>query len=123
VLQATLRHAEADWPQSIDTGDEIVVAGKMDKGTFDAKALRNLTKGTLDCKQWRGGGVTGVIVLAIGIGILLWCLGWSRSTDVEYLVGLLFGASGIGIIWHSNHLRIAEELVRAAHSAFRPNDK
>jgi hypothetical protein len=112
-LEGTIVHAAATRPPTLEEGDEVVVAGGIHDGVFNAPALRNVTRGTLDHKAWVGGMVVGVVVLVVGLGWALMFLA-SRSDQPVALFGLVFAAAGGWALRSTNRVRAAEAAVRAA---------
>lgn len=57
----------ADRPPTIESGDDVVVAGEMRRGVFTGYACYNHTRETLDYRTWIGFMVAGLVFLAVGI--------------------------------------------------------
>jgi hypothetical protein len=111
-LDRVIVHASAMRPPTIEEGDEVVVAGRIHDGVFDAPALRNLTRCTVDHKAWVAGMVVGFVVLVVGLAWTLMFLA-SRSDQPVALFGLIFVVGGAWALHSTNRIRAAEAAVRA----------
>ena len=112
-LEGTVVHASASRPPTIEEGDEVVIAGTLHDGVFDAPAMRNLTQGTIDHLPWAMGLVLGAIFLLVGGGAALYFLA-SNSDQGVAIVPLLFAVVGGYAVRTSNRYRAAEACVRTS---------
>jgi hypothetical protein len=110
-LAGVVVHATASRPPTIEDGNEIIAAGKMRDGVFDAQALRNLTRGTVDHKAWLAGFLVSIIFLIVGIA---WSLGFlaSRSDQPFAIIGAIVAFIGVAGLRTYNSVRAAEAAVR-----------
>lgn len=116
-LEGTVVHASASRPPTVEEGDEVVIAGTLHDGVFNALAMRNLTRGTIDHLPWAIGLVVGAILVPVGVAAAIYFLA-SDSDQGAAIVPALFAVVGGYFVRTSNRYRAAEARVRA--STVRP---
>jgi LPXTG-motif cell wall-anchored protein len=112
-LDGVVVHAASRRTPTIADGDEVVVAGRFIDGVFNAPAMRNLTRGTVDHQTWWVGLLVGAVFVTVGVGIAIAAL---QQSDTRWfaLLGLALATLGGWVVRSSNRTRMAEAAVRAA---------
>jgi hypothetical protein len=114
-LEGVAVHARATRPPTLEERDEVIIAGAMDDGVFRARALRNVTRGTVDHEARGAGVIIGAVFCVMGMGVAaMAALLGSGSEKLFGLAGVVFAIAGVLMLRSFNRVRTAEaDVLRA----------